>query len=147
MVVDGKELTMDEVKEVFKQQTIEANEQRENLEKIKLLYPNLELLPHDINNEIIDIESMNITQGFKRCSFVFFEEYKVSKPSFYGNITCSCDKPKSVSALALLTIWSLMDLGYDRYTIIMKIVGIIQGCQSTPELINEFYHLNKQNRK
>lgn len=112
----------------------------------------LNLLKEHYNNSIprimdaieknkLNIENMVIPTFFKRLNFITSPIFRVSDSDFYGNIIVETQRPKTVSAIALLTIRTLVEMGYDRYSIILQIKGFAQESKDESELINSISRL------
>jgi hypothetical protein len=111
------------------------DEQREQLEYLKNNYTVLSLLEAQKNREI-DVETMILPTTFKRLHFVLGDEYNVGEPDFYGNIVITSIQPKLLASISLMTIHSLVENGYDRYSIILQIYNMCKKSSSIEELIN-----------
>lgn len=88
----------------------------------------------------LDIETLNIPVSFKRLHFVQAKndiDLEVSESDFYGNISVQCKLPKTVSAISLMTIHKLTEMGYDRYGTIMAIKKLTETSTSTANLIDD----------
>ena len=110
------------------------DEQREQLEYLKENYTVETLIEAQCNSDI-DVETMILPTSFKRLGFVLGETYKVGESDFYGNINITSEQPKLLSAISLMTIHKLVEEGYDRYSIIIRISNLCKTSSSTETLV------------
>ncbi|RLC44735.1 MAG: hypothetical protein DRH57_08900 [Candidatus Cloacimonadota bacterium] len=116
------------------------DEQREQLEYLKENYTVESLITAQCNNDI-DVETMILPTAFKRLGFVLGEVYKVGESDFYGNRNITSEQPKLLSSIALMTIHKLVEDGYDRYGVIMRISDMCIKSTSTEELVDSIAEL------
>jgi len=116
------------------------DEQREHLEYLKANYTVASLIEAQYNRDI-DVETMILPTSFKRLGFVLGESYNVGEADFYGNIVITSEQPKLLSSIALMTIHHLVEDGYDRYSVIMKISDLCSKSTSTETLVDSIVSL------
>jgi len=116
------------------------DEQREQLEYLKENYTVETLLEAQCNSEI-DVETMILPTSFKRLGFTLGETYNIGDSDFYGNITITSEQPKLLASISLMTIHTLVENGYDRYSIIMKLSDMCKKSSSTEELVDSIAEL------